>query len=356
MRALVSRSYLRPSLRGFQAYVPGEQPPDSEGWIKLNTNESPLPPSPRVLQAVKDAAADSLRLYPSPTAQPAREAIARAFELEPGWVAVGNGSDELIAMCFRAFAGLGDSVAFCEPSYPLFAPLAAIHENHASVHPLGEGWSLPAAFRRDSAALKFLVNPNSPIGNWYSAAEVEEVVSASSGVVVIDEAYVDFAAESRVDMVRRHPNAIVLRTLSKSSALAGLRFGFALAQPELIAGLDLVKDSYNVSRLQIAAAVAAIEDKAHRDQIVQEVIRERDWLSAQLSELGFQVEPSHTNFVFCRPPSRHPAEAVVAALRDQKILVRHYQRDPISGWLRITVGTHDQMEALIEALGGILAA
>jgi histidinol-phosphate aminotransferase len=351
----VSSSYLKPGLRGYQPYVPGEQPADAEGWIKLNTNESPLPPSPRVLEAIRDAAADSLRLYPNPTARPAREAIARALDVQPEWVTCGNGSDELIAMCFRAFAGPGDDVSFCEPTYPLFQPLCSIHENHASVHPLGDGWSLPPEFRRDPAPLKFLVNPNSPIGNWYDAATVEEVVSASEGVVVIDEAYVDFAPEARLDMVRRHPNAMVLRTLSKSAALAGLRFGYAVAQPDLIAGLDLVKDSYNISRLQIAAALAAIADVDHRRQVVQEVVRERDWLSAQLSGIGFQVEPSYTNFVFCRPPAAHPAAEVYAALRDRKILVRHYQREPIAGWLRITVGTHDQMEALIEALGEVLA-
>ena len=348
-------SHLKPGLRGYQPYVPGEQPPDLEGWIKLNTNESPVPPSPRVLSAIRDAAGDSLRLYPSPTARPAREAIARSLEVDPAWVACANGSDELIAMCFRAFAGPGDDVSFCEPTYPLFQPLCSIHENHPSVHPLGEGWALPPDFRRDPAPLKFLVNPNSPIGNWYGAGAVEEVVSASPGVVVIDEAYVDFAPEPRLDMVLRHPNAIVLRTLSKSSALAGLRFGYAIAHPDLIAGLDLVKDSYNVSRLQIAAAVAAVEDSDHRRRIVQEVVRERDWLSAQLSGIGFQVEPSHANFVFCRPPAAHPAAEVFAALKERMILVRHYQREPIAGWLRITVGTHDQMEALLEVLGEVLA-
>lgn len=355
MHPALSTNYLKPGLRGYEPYVPGEQPADVAGWIKLNTNESPVPPSPRVLAAIRDAAADSLRLYPSPTAQPAREAIARACDVRPDWVACGNGSDELIAMCFRAFAGPGDDVAFCEPTYPLFSPLCAIHGNHASVHRLGEGWALPPEFRRDPAPLKFLVNPNSPIGNWYDAAAVEEVVAASEGVVVVDEAYVDFAPESRLDLVRRHPNAIVLRTLSKSSALAGLRFGYAVAQPDLIAALGLVKDSYNVSRLQIAAAVAAIEDADHRRRIVQEVVRERDWLSAQLSGVGFQVEPTFTNFVFCRPPAEHPAGDVYAELRDRRILVRLYQRDPIAGWLRITVGTHDQMEALMEALGEALA-
>lgn len=354
MRA-VSTNYLKPGLRGYQPYVPGEQPADLEGWIKLNTNESPVPPSPRVLAAIRDAAADTLRLYPSPTAQPAREAIGRALDVGPEWVACGNGSDELIAMCFRAFAGPGDDVAFCEPTYPLFQPLCSIHENHPSVHPLGDRWALPVEFRRDPAPLKFLVNPNSPVGNWYDAAAVEEVVSASPGVVVIDEAYVDFAPESRLDLVRRHPNAMVLRTLSKSSALAGLRFGFAVANPDLVAALELVKDSYNVSRLQIAAAVAAMEDGEHRGRLVQEVVRERDWLSAQLSGIGFEVEPSHANFVFCRPPSGHPAGDVFSALREHKILVRLYQREPIAGWLRVTVGTHAEMEALMEALGEVLS-
>jgi len=348
-------SYLKPGLRGYEPYVPGEQPADLEGWIKLNTNESPVPPSPRVLEAIRAAAAESLRLYPSPTAQPAREAVARALEVPPDWVACGNGSDELIAMCFRAFVGPGDDVAFCEPTYPLFSPLCAIHENHPSVHHLGDAWALPPEYRRDPAPLKFLVNPNSPIGNWYDAAAVDEVVSASAGVVVIDEAYVDFAPESRLDAVRRHPNAMVLRTLSKSSALAGLRFGYAVAQPDLIAALELVKDSYNVGRLQIAAAEAALGDAGHRQRIVQEVVRERDWLTAQLSGIGFEVEPSYANFVFCRPPAAHPAAEVHAALRERKILVRLYDRPPIAGWLRITVGTHDQLEALLEAVGEVLA-
>lgn len=347
-------SYRKPALRGFEAYTPGEQPPDSEGWVKLNTNESPLAPSPRVAEAVARAASD-LRLYPSPTAQPAREAAARANHVEPGWVTAGNGSDELIAMCFRAFAGLGDAVAWCEPTYPLFRPLAAIHENDPHVYRLGDGWTLPRDFVRDPAPLKFLVNPNSPVGNWYPREVVEEVVSASEGVVVLDEAYVDFAPESRLDMVQAHPNAIVLRTLSKSAALAGLRFGYAIAQPELVQCLDLVKDSYNVNRLTVAGAVAALEDPAHRDRIVQEIVRERDWLSAQLSGLGFQVEPSAANFVCCRPPGRLSGAQVADALRERRILVRRYEREPIAGWLRVTVGTHAQMEALIEALGEVLA-
>lgn len=342
--------FRKPALRSFEAYVPGEQPPDDGGWIKLNTNESPYPPSPAVLAAITEAAGD-LRLYPSPTWQPARDAVARSLEVDPAWVAAGNGEDELIAMCFRAFAGAGDAVAFCEPSYPVFRPLCGIHENRASLHRLEDGWSLPRGFARDPAPLKFLVNPNSPTGTWYPAAVVEEVVAASDGVVVIDEAYVDFAPESRVDIVRRHPNAIVLRTLSKSGALAGLRFGYAVAQPDLIADLALVKDSYNVNRLALAAAAAALEDAGHTRRLVQEIVRDRDWLSAQLSGLGFQVEPSAANFVFCRPPEGRPAADVAAGLREHRILVRLFQ-----DWLRITVGSHDQLEALIEVLGEVAVA
>ena len=344
--------YRKAPLRDFQPYVPGEQPPDAEGWIKLNTNESPLPPSPRVGEAIAAAAAD-LRLYPSATSQPVREAIGRQLGLDPTWIAAGNGSDEVLAMCFRAFAGAGDAVAYCEPSYPLFRPLASIHENRASAHRLGEGWSLPREFVADPAPLKFLVNPNSPTGTWYPLEVVEEVVAASPGVVVIDEAYVDFAPESRVDLVRKHPNAIVSRTLSKSGALAGLRFGYAVAQPELIADLDTVKDSYNVNRLTIAGAVAAVEDAPYREWLVAEIARERHWLTAQLAALGFQVEPSAANFVFCRPPARTSGGAVADALRERKILVRRYEREPIAGWLRITIGTHDQMEALMQALAEI---
>ncbi len=344
------KSVLRKSLQGFRPYVPGEQPPDGEGWVKLNTNESPVPPSPRVIQAIKDAANDALRLYPSPTAAPAREAIARRFGLEPAQVTVGNGGDELIELCFRAFAGAGDSVAFPTPTYPLLEPLCRIHEVASSAHPTETFDELPVSLGGDPAPLKFIVNPNSPTG---ALAAVEAAVSASSGVVAIDEAYVDFAPRSALGLLSDHDNVVLLRTFSKSYGLAGMRIGFALGSREVIEALDSVKDSYNVDRLAIVAAVAAVEDEEHHKGLVGEVVGNREQLARDLAELGFEVVPSSTNFVFAKPP--RPAIEVVQALRERRILVRHYDREPIAGWIRVTVGTREQLDRLLVAIKEILA-
>jgi histidinol-phosphate aminotransferase len=346
------KSFLKKSLTGFQPYVPGEQPPDGAGWIKLNTNESPLPPSPRVLEAIHAAANDSLRLYPSPTAAPAREAIARRLGVDPEHVAVGNGSDEMIDLCFAAFAGAGATVAFPTPTYPLFEPLCRIHDAKPSRHPTETFWDLPPSLGADPAPLKFIVNPNSPTGALFAVADVEAAAAASSGVVVVDEAYVDFAPESCLPLLGRYDNLLLLRTFSKSYALAGMRIGFALGSPELIEALHAVKDSYSVDRLAIAAAAAAMEDESHHRKLVDEVVANRGDLARALAELGFEVAPSEANFVFVRPPK--PALEVVAALRERQILVRHYDREPIAGWIRITVGTREQQAKLLEALREIL--
>jgi histidinol-phosphate aminotransferase len=350
----MSKSFVRASLRGFKPYVPGEQPPDGEGWVKLNTNESPLPPSTRVIEAIKAAADDSLRLYPSATAAPARRAIAKHFGLAPEQVTIGNGADELIEMCFRAFAGAGDRVAYSTPTYPLFEPVCAIHDAVPSPHPSAEKFTWSTDLMDDPAPLKFLVNPNSPTGTWHGGASVERALSRSHGVVVLDEAYVDFAFESQVGLLAKHENLLILRSMSKSYALAGMRIGFALGSPELIAGLDAVKDSYNVDRLAIVAARAAIEDEEHHRKIVDHVVAERRWLELQLHELGFEHSPSEANFVFVKPAQGNAAAAVADALRERRILVRHYDRDPIAGWFRITVGTRPQHERLLEALREIL--
>jgi len=346
------KGVVRKALQGFHPYVPGEQPPDGAGWVKLNTNESPLPPSTRVIEAIRAAADDSLRLYPSPTAAPAREAIARRFGLEPSQVTVGNGGDELIELCFRAFAGAGDTVAFPTPTYPLLEPLCRIHEAEASRHPTEDFAELPPSLGPDPSPLKFIVNPNSPTGALFDAQHVEAAVAASSGVVAIDEAYVDFAPRSALDLLASRGNVLLLRTFSKSYGLAGMRIGFALGSRELIEALDSVKDSYSVDRLAIVAAVAAIEDEAHHRGLVEAVVTNRGELARSLRELRFEVVDSATNFVFARPPM--PAAQVVAALRERQVLVRHYDREPIAGWIRITVGTREQHEKLLAGLKEIL--
>lgn len=345
---------LKKALSGFRPYVPGEQPPDGEDWVKLNTNESPLPPSPRVIEAIKAAADESLRLYPSPTAAPARAAIARRFGLEVEQVTLGNGGDELIEMCFRAFAGAGDRVAFPTPTYPLLEPLCHMHEAVEAAHPMTDDWTWTDDFATDPAPLKFVVNPNSPTGTWADVGAVERVVSQSAGVVALDEAYADFAPASCVELVRTHRNLVVLRTLSKSYGLAGMRIGYAIGDPGLIAALDSVRDSYNMDRLAIAAAVAAIEDFAHHRTIVDHVVAERSWLADRLREMWFEVAPSAANFVFVKPPAGHLAAAVAGALRERRILIRHYDREPIAGWFRITIGTRGQHERLLAALKEIL--
>ena len=350
----MSKSFLRQSLEGFKPYVPGEQPPDGEGWVKLNTNESPLPPSPRVIEAIKAATDESLRLYPSPSAAPARQAIAKHFGLDPAQVTLGNGADELIEMCLRAFAGAGDRVAFSTPTYPLLDPLCRLHDAVPSPNPSGEMFTWSTDLLDDPAPLKFLVNPNSPTGTWHGGPSVERVVVRSKGIVVLDEAYVDFAFESQVGLLARHDNLLILRTMSKSYALAGMRIGFALGSPELIAALDAVKDSYNLDRLAIVAAKAAIEDEEHHRKIVDHVVAERRWLELQLHELGFEHSPSEANFVFVKPALGNVAGSVVDALREQKILVRYYDREPIAGWFRITVGTRYEHERLLAALKEIL--
>jgi histidinol-phosphate aminotransferase len=347
-------SFLKRALRGFEPYVPGLQPPDGEDWVKLNTNESPLPPSPKVIAAINAAAGDSLRLYPNPTGAPARAAIAAHFGLQPTQVLVGNGADEIIELCFRAFVSHGEHVAYPTPTYPLFEPLCRMHEVVPSPHPTAEGWTWTEELIADHAPLKFVVNPNSPTGTWAAEAAVDDVVTRSRGVVVLDEAYVDFAPASCVGLLDKHKNLVIVRTFSKSYALAGMRIGFALADPGLIAALDTARDSYNMNRLSIAAATAAIQDEDHHTKIVDHVLAERASLAESLSELRFEVSPSAANFLFVQPPPGSHAGAVTDALRERHILIRHYDREPIAGWFRITIGTRDQHARLLSALKEIL--
>jgi histidinol-phosphate aminotransferase len=257
-------------------------------------------------------------------------------------------------MCFRAFVGAGERVAYSTPTYPLLDPLCKVHEAIPSPHPTAEGWTWTEDLFEDPAPLKFLVNPNSPTGTHHGRLSVERAVARARGVVVLDEAYVDFANESQLDLIGKFPNLIILRTMSKSYALAGMRIGFALANPDLIADLDAVKDSYNMDRLAIVAAVAAIEDEAYHRKIVDYVVAERAWLEERLREEGFEHSPSAANFVFVKPPQGSSAAAIADALRERRVLIRHYDREPIAGWFRITIGTREQHERLLAALKEIL--
>ncbi len=342
------RGYFRKAVEALEAYMPGIQP-EGDGWLKLNTNENPFPPSPRVLEAVRKAADERLALYPNATAESVRVAAAATFGVTPEMVLVGNGADEVLTIITRALLDKGDRVLVGDPTYTLVEVLVAIQEARLTRVPLRRDFSLPERFFGRPARLVYLPNPNAPTGVLHSLDEVDRLCETSNGVVVLDEAYADFARENGLALVHKCSNLIVLRTLSKSYSLAGMRVGFAIAQPGLISGLMKVKDSYNMNALSQVAAVAALDDRAYSQQCVRRVVEQREFLARALGALGFTVVPSEANFVFAKPPKR-PAKAFWEELVSRKVLVRYFDRPRVSDYLRITVGSEKQNHELLEAM------
>jgi histidinol-phosphate aminotransferase len=344
----VSR-YRRPSLGPDFGYAPGEQPPDGTVWIKLNTNEAPLPPSPRVVPAVLAAISD-LRRYPDPQGEPLRSALAVQHGLDPGQVVLGNGADQVLEACFRAFAEPGDTVLLTRPTYSLLPVLARLSGVTAEMLALAPEGGLPAELSSRPGVLRIICNPNSPTGTWLPPEAVEDRLGEVASVVVIDEAYSDFAPASCISLLTAHRNWIVVRTFAKSHALAGLRVGYALGHPGLIADLAAVLESYPVDRLALAGAAAALEDLEHHRRIVELVIGERQRLAAALRAGGWKVGASEANFVLARPPGGDAA-GVAHELRAERILVRHFPDGDEADRLRITIGTVEENDALLRALG-----
>lgn len=339
----------RPSLGDDFGYTPGEQPPDNAAWLKLNTNESPLPPSLRVADAVAGVASE-LHRYPNPYAEPLRTALAAYHGVSATQVFAGNGADQVLDSCYRAFAEPGDAVVHPHPTYSLFPVLAAVFSVRDVAVALHRDGSLDPDFAGHPAPLRFVVNPNSPTGHWIEPEALARVLGDATGVVVIDEAYCDFAPSSCLALLRDHDNWLVVRTLSKSHALAGLRVGYAIGSADLIADLYAVKDSYPVDRCAMAGAIAALEDGQHHAAIVTTVVRQRARLSEALSELGWDVPESGANFLFARPPDSTTAAEVAAHLRAQRILVRHFETAGLDDRLRITVGSAADVDRLLAAL------
>jgi histidinol-phosphate aminotransferase len=338
--------FRRASLGPDFGYVPGEQPPDDGTWLKLNTNESPLPPSPDVAAAVMEASA-GLRRYPDPFGEPLRGALARYHGVATEQVLVVNGADQAIDCCFRAFCDPGDVVVYPAPTYSLFPVLARVFNVEPVEVPLNDDFTFPSGLGSVPGQLRFAVNPNSPTGVWMAPRDIESLLGDAPGVVVIDEAYCDFAPESCIPLLRSHDNFLVLRTFSKAHALAGLRVGYAVGPAALIEDLSAVKDSYPIDRCSIAGALAALEDERHHHAIVETVVAERARLTAHLRAARWDVPDSGANFVFARPPEGDAA-AVQQRLRDAHILVRHFSSLP--QWLRITVGGPDETARLLDAL------
>lgn len=341
-----------------QGYAPGEQPQDGS-YVKLNTNENPYPPSPRAIEAIRaaaGAAGDDLRKYPDPTADDARKIIARLFGADINQVICGNGSDELLTMVIRATLNPGDALAAADPTYSLYQTLTELHGAQYEAHPCDDDFAMPVeSLAASRAALMIVANPNAPTGLATPPPRLRELARSFSGLMVIDEAYADFADSSAVELAHTEPNVLVMRTLSKSYSLAGLRFGFMLGSSDLIAQLMKVKDSYNIDRLTIAGAAAALDDQQWMHDNVRKVRDERLRLTQALRELQFTVLESEANFVLARPPSGD-AENIYLALKRERILVRYFKRPRIDQFLRISIGTPAENDALLAALETLLTA
>ena len=343
--------YLSARFAGMKPYVPGEQPQNRE-YVKLNTNESPFPPSPRVLDAISRAESEKLNLYPDPDTRRANKAIAEYYGITEREVLLGNGSDELLAFCFQAFCDADTPACYADITYGFYKVFARIYGVPSIIVPLDETLTLNASDYCPAGGTVFIANPNAPTGKAISLREIERILKANpEHAVVIDEAYVDFGAESAVNLIHRYDNLVVIQTMSKSRSLAGARIGFAIANEALIGDLASMKFSFNpysLNRLSLLAAQAAIEDTDYFTSCTKAIQKMRAYTTKELEQRGFTVLPSCANFIFARP-DRMGGEAYYQKLKGKGILVRHFKEDRIRDYVRISIGTKEQMQTLLQA-------
>jgi histidinol-phosphate aminotransferase len=344
---------LRPNIRAMAGYVPGEQPTGND-FIKLNTNENPFPPSPRVLAALQEALAggDRLRKYPDPLGAAFRNAAGRVLGIDPDSILIGNGSDDILTIITRAFVPEKGLILSPTPSYLLYRTLAELQGARFQTVPYSSDWQLPFPWPVPSANLTFIANPNSPSGTMISIQNVERLAKQLSGPLVVDEAYVDFGEGNALTLAIRG-EIIVTRSLSKSYSLAGIRFGYAVAEPALVKELVKVKDSYNCDALSLVAATAALEDQDYFRQTRARILDTRARLAKQLPKLGFEVCPSQANFFWCRHPSEN-ARRIFEELKRRKILVRYMVYEGYGDGLRISIGSDAQIDHLLAELKTII--
>jgi histidinol-phosphate aminotransferase len=343
---------VRVNVRAMTGYAPGEQPGQGARVVKLNTNENPFPPSPRVIEAIQSTDGEILRRYPHPLAQKFREAAARLLGVQPGMILCGNGSDDVLTVAIRSFVPPGGVLATPEPTYSLYPVLCQLEQaRHVGV-PWRDGFVLPidALIAQKPDAI-FLANPNAPTGTVVMPDDVAALAQRFGKLVLIDEAYADFWGRSCVSLIEKCPNVIISRTLSKGYGLAGLRFGFAVAHSDLIDEMVKVKDSYNCDAISIVAATAAIEDQDYAQRSWQAVRDERDRVTAALTSVDFDVIPSHGNFVLARVPGGD-GKSFYLGLKQLGILVRFFDKPGLNDKLRITIGTAQENDAM---LGGVKA-
>ncbi len=344
-------SYFRPAIDALEGYTPGEQP-KIPGLIKLNTNENPYPPSPKVAEFLRSFDASLLRLYPQPLSDDLRETIAETYGVDTRNVLAGNGSDDILTIITRSFAGENDLIACPNPSYSLYPVLARIQGAKPLEIPLNDDFSLSdnAACLAKGARIVFIARPNAPTGNTFPIKLIEKFCMEFDGIVVIDEAYADFSEDNCLHLAKKMRNVVVCRTMSKSYSLAGARVGWAIADAALIDGMFKVKDSYNINQLSQMLAVAALKDTSYLSETTAKIIRTRKILSDGLAGLGFAVCPSQANFVFVSPPNAD-AKELYAFLRQNKVLVRYFPGPRTGAHVRITVGTPAEIETLLRLCG-----
>lgn len=342
------KSYFRPEIDALAGYTPGEQP-KLQRLVKLNTNENPYPPSPRALEAIQSLSGEALRRYPDPAADALCKAIAARFGVAREQVIAGNGSDDVLTMVFRAFTAPDLPVAVLEPSYSLYPVLASMQGAPVIRIPLeGEDFALPENILEQAKGANFLaiVRPNAPTGTLFPKESMRKICAGFDGMVMIDEAYADFASDDCMDLVKDFPNLLVSRTFSKSYAFAGMRLGYAVSSPEVIFGLGKVKDSYNVDAVAQAAGLAAFEDTAYFQHTLGAIRRDREDLREKLAGLGFRIASSEANFLFAAPPDGD-GEGFFRYLRENAVIVRYFP-GPVTGkYVRITIGTPEQNAELL---------
>jgi len=347
-------TYFRPEIEAMAGYVPGEQP-QGGGVIKLNTNENPYRASPAVDRAIEEAVRRGLRKYPDPMAGAFRRRAAEVLGVEPDWILCGNGSDDILTIATRAFVGQGQLLRLPYPSYVLYKTLAQIQGARSEEVHFRADWSLPDRFAAAGGDLRlvFLPTPNSPSGTVVRPERVWELAQRLPCPLVVDEAYVDFAETNCLGLVARSEKILVLRSMSKSYALAGVRFGYVVAQPQVIDGLAKVKDSYNCDTVAVAAAAAAIGDQAWLAENRAKIVRTRARLTAGMRDLGFRTVDSQANFTWNTHPEQ-PVRPLFERLKEDRILVRYMDYPGWGDGLRISVGTDDEIEACLERLRAII--
>jgi histidinol-phosphate aminotransferase len=347
--------FVRPTIRSMDGYAPGEQPGAGERVVKLNTNENPFPPSPRVVQAIHQMEPEMLRRYPDPNARSFCAAAAKVHDVTQDMILTGNGSDDILAIAVKTFLGPGDVLAVPHPTYSLYPVLAELDEVKFTTVDWDRDWGLPVdALLVTKPKAIFLANPNAPSGTMVSPQKLEELAQGFKGLLLVDEAYADFAEDNCLPLLKKYENVVISRTLSKAYSLAGLRFGYAVAQPQVIREMNKAKDSYPNDALSIVAATAAIEDQEYARKSWEHVKSERQRVSSELTQMGWKVLPSQANFVLAGTPNGN-GKAAYLGLKEQGILVRYFDKPGLSDKIRVTIGTSQENNALLAGLKSLSA-